>query len=342
MSVHRRQQGVILLIVLFFALMLTSSITIFIRRSTVDAIVARNRDAVAETEALARSGIRLGKALLVIDRDLETITGLALDTHLDPWAQIREMEFEVGTGARLRIQVIDSGALFNLNALFDQSEEGGGAAFQQTEPFLKEFLEKVIDEIDLPPGEKFYDVADLAENLIDWMDSDTERLKGGLEDDYYQSQYPPYRAANGPLLSIDDLHLIEGFDRTLVKAIRPYVTVMPFAGGMGVNFNTAPPHILALIYSNDGIDDRLAHDDEVKMILKAREDGGMICDESLGLPDCTPISEIMPNPVFPTPTFSTPVFRIVARATLGEVSRTVEATFNRSLDPPLLLSWQVR
>lgn len=340
MSAHRHQQGVILLIVLFFALMLTSAIATFIRRSTVDAIVAHNRNAVAEAEALARSGIRLGTALLAIDRNLEAVSGLRLDTHLDPWAQIRKMEFDLGNGAQLRVQVLDSGARLNLNSLFDQVE--GGVPFQQTEPFLQEFFEKVIDEMDLPPAEKMYQPEDLARNLIDWVDADTERVKGGLEDDFYQGQDPPYRAANGPLLSVDDLHLIEGFDRNLVESLRAYVNVQPFAGGLGVNLNTAPPHVLALLYSNDGIDDRLAHEEEVEMILKAREDGGLLCDETLRLPECTPISEIMVNSVFPTPTYSTQIFQIVARATLGEVSRSVEATVNRSLDPPLLLSWKVR
>jgi general secretion pathway protein K len=331
---------VILMIVMFFALMLTASIATFIRRSTVDAIVARNRDAVAETEALARSGIRLGIGLLVIDRNLEALSGLLLDSHIDPWAQVQNMEFEVAGGARLRVQVLDSGARLNLNALFDQAE--GGAPFQQTQPFLQEFFEKVIDEMELPPGEKVYDTTELAENLIDWVDADTERIKGGLENDYYQGLYPRYSAANRPLLSVDDLLLIEGFDRNLVRALRAYVTVEPFAGGLGVNLNTAPPHILALIYSNDGIDDRLAQKDDVKSILKAREDGGLICDETLALPNCTPIRSIMPNPVFPPPTYTTQTFRIIARATLGEVSRSVEATINRSLEPPRLLSWRVR
>ena len=337
---NSRRQGVILLVVLFFALLLTSSIATFIRRSTIDAIVARNRDAVAEAEALARSGIRLGAALLAIDRNLEAVTGIALDSHLDPWARLGEMEFVMSNGARMQVQVQDSGARFNLNALFDQTN--GGVPFPDAEPFLRAFFEKVIEEMDVPPGEKVYDTTDLAENLIDWVDENGERIKGGLEDDYYQHQSPPYRAANGPLLSIDDLFLIEGFDRNLVRGLRPYITVQPFAGGLGVNLNTAPSYVLALLFANDGIDDRLAHEDEVEAILKAREDSGLICGETLRLPGCTPIRSIMPNPVFPPPTYSSQVFKIVARVSLGEINRSVEATINRALEPPLLLSWRVR
>ena len=76
---------------------------------------------------------------------------------------------------------------------------------------------------------------DLNVVLRDDVEPDGER-----EDDYYQLQRPAYRAANRPLFSLDELGLIEGFDRVLVDAIRPYATVHPYAGGGGINPNTAP------------------------------------------------------------------------------------------------------
>ena len=39
---------------------------------------------------------------------------------------------------------------------------------------------------------------------------------------------------------------MKGFDRPLVDALRPYVTVFPLAGG-GVNPNTAPTWVLAAL-----------------------------------------------------------------------------------------------
>jgi len=207
---------------------------------------------------------------------------------------------------------------------------------------LYAFFEKVIDEMKIPPGEKFYDISELAEALMDWVDADGVRLKGGLEDTYYQLQDPPYWAANGPLMSVDDLFLIEGFDHQLVEALRPYLTVEPFAGGGGINLNTAPPHVLSLIFSNDGIDDRLASRDQVKQILEVREKGGLLCGEELSLKDCTPISSIVQNAIFPPPTYAASVFTITADARVGDVRRSIEAVVNRSVDPPLMLSWRVR
>ncbi len=334
------QQGVVLLVVLFFALLLTSSIATFTRRAIIDASVARNRDAAARAEALARSGIRLGKSVLVMDQIQEEATQQVIDSHQDAWSQLSEVEIPGGAGAILKIRIEDSGMLFNLNSIFDYAE--GGAAYAETEPFLYAFFEKVIDEMKIPPGEKFYNISELSEALMDWVDADPIRLKGGLEDTYYQLQQPPYRAPNGPLTSVDDLYLIEGFDHKLVDALKPYVTVEPFAGGGGVNLNTAPAHVLSLIYSNDGVDDVLADEDMVKKILKIRNEGRLICGESLSLEGCTPIRSIVQNPIFPPPTYTASVFTIVANAQVGDVRRSIEAVVNRSVDPPLMLSWTVR
>jgi general secretion pathway protein K len=342
MSLNRstRQQGVVLLIVLFFALLLTSSIATFTRRAMIDASVARNRDAAARAEALARSGIRLGSYVLVMDQIQEVTSQQLIDSHQDAWAQLSEVTIPGGDGAILNIRIEDSGMLFNLNSIFNYAE--GGVAYAETEPFLDAFFEKVIDEMKIPPGEKFYDISELSEALMDWVDADTIRPKGGLEDAYYQLRDPPYRAANGPLMSVDDLFLIEGFDRQLVEALRPYITVEPFVGGGGVNLNTAAAHVLSLIYSNDGVDDRLASEDQVKRILKVREEGGLLCGASLSLKGCSPIRNIVPNPIFPPPTYTASVFTIVAKARVGDVKRSIEAVVNRSVNPPLMLSWQVR
>jgi general secretion pathway protein K len=336
----RRQQGVVLLVVLFFALLLTSTIATFSRRAFMDASVARNRDSAARAEALARSGIRLGKTLLVMDRIQEESSQQAMDSNNDAWAELANVEIKGAEDETLTVQIEDSGTLFNLNSVFDYGD--GGIPFPETEPFLFAFLEKVIDEMKIPPGEKFYDISELAEALMDWVDSDEVRLNGGLEDTYYQLQEPPYFAANGPLMSVDDLFLIEGFDHQLVEAIRPFITVDPFVGGGGVNLNTAPAHVLSLVFSNDGIDDRLASRDQVKKILEARGNGGLVCGESLSLDECTPIRNIVPNAIFPPPIYTASVFTIVARAQAGEVRRSIEAVVNRSVDPPLMLSWRVR
>jgi len=336
-----RQQGVVLLIVLFFALLLTSSVATFTRRSIVDAMVARNRDASGRAEALARGGVRLAIAYLVQDKIEKESNPLPIESYLDPWSQLGSIDIPVAEGTSLQVSIEDSGGLFNLNSLFDFSE-GQGGAFSETIPFLQEFLEKVIVEIGLPPGERVYDVTELSEALIDWVDADDERLAGGYEDDYYQQQTPPYRAQNGPIRSVDDLLLVEGFDRQLVDGIRPYVTVFPLAGAAGVNPNTAPPHILSLLFFNDGVVDRLAKEDEVKQILAVREAGGLLCGEGISHERCTPIKSIVVNTIFPPSSYTSAYFTVKADAVVGETRRSVEAIVDRDQEPPVLLSWKVK
>jgi general secretion pathway protein K len=353
MASARHSRGVVLLVVLFFALLLSSSIASFLSRSTVDAIIARNRENAARADALARGGVRLAQALLLEDRLREQAESVEpIDGHLDLWARSGGLEIDVGEGGTLLLNIEDSGKRLNLNALFDVDETGARVPVDETEPFLIAFFEKVIDELPLPPGERvLYDARELGANLIDWVDSDDVRLLGGPEDNYYQEQDPPYRAANQPLFSVDELRLVEGFDGVLVDALRPYVSVYPFAPGgcgnaaigCGVNLNSAPPHVLAILFYNDGVDQRLASEDVVRAILRARQDGSGVCAEGQSSDDCTPIREIVPNPIFPPPTFASEIFVVNAEAEVAEIRRSVEAVVDRS-EPtqPRLLSWRVR
>ncbi len=339
----RRQRGVVLLIVLFFALLLTASITTFLKRSTVDAILSRNRDAMLRAEALARGGVELAKALLVDDKvgDTSDPATPGLDSHLDGWARVADAEIEAGGGARLHLRIEDAGSRLNLNALFSFDENA--RLPDRTQLFLDAFLERMIE--DLPVDEQeFYKPRELAKNLIDYVDPDEVRIDGGLEDDYYQRQEPPYDPDGGPLLSVDELGLVEGFDAALIEVIRPYVTVHPFADGGGVNPNTAPPHILALIFYNDLGNLRLAKPEDVQRILKVRESGRIFCPGQSNQA-CVPMSSLMPNAetIHPPLSYSSDTFTVHSEARVGEVRRTVETVIDRTTpSEPLLLSWKVR
>jgi len=336
----------VLLIVLFFALLLAASITTFVKRSMVDAILSRNRDAMARAEALARGGTELAKALLIDDHmsDTSDPTSSRLDSHLDGWARVASGEIDAGRGASLRLRIEDAGSRLNLNALFLIGEN-----VQQpprTELFLQAFLKKMIEELPVEEQALYADdeYRDLARNLIEYVDSDEVRVDGGFEDDYYQRQTPPYRAANRPLLSVDELGLVEGFSAALVDVIRPYVTVYPLVGGGGVNPNTAPSHILALIFYNNGSEEDLAKEDVVHRILKIRESGQIFCPDQSS-PACTPISGILTNSesVHPPLSYFSDTFTVRSEARVGEVHRTVETVIDRTTpSEPLLLSWKVR
>jgi type II secretory pathway component PulK len=329
----------VLVAVLFFVLLSSATIATFLSRATVDGFSAHNRDAAARAEALARGGVRLAVAALLADRLLESQEQFEVDSAQDGWAQLAGVPFELPDGGWLRVRVEDAGTKLNLNALFAK----GKPRHETTEIFLGELLTKVIGEIPVRPEQKLYDVEKLAQNLIDWVDADEVRVAGGAEDEYYQAQRPPYLSWNLPLFSVDELRLIEGFDAQLVDALRPYVDVFPVVNADGVNPNTAPDWVLALLYHGVAGSQRLADEDTVRRILDIREQNGILCADEANNAACTPLREAIEGEVFPPPSFHGDVFRVTAEARYGEVRRTVEAVVDRSdAEKPVYLAWRVR
>jgi type II secretory pathway component PulK len=353
MTAPARERGVVLLVVVFFALLLASAVATFVSRSTVDAAITRNRESAAQAEALARGGIQLGEALLLEDLLQEgSGAALPLDTGTDVWAE--GLDYPLADGSELHVRIADTGARLNLNALFAKDAAGELVARKQTEPFLVAVLQKAIQEIPRPPSQLAdYDPAALAANLIDFVDTDSVRVHGGPEDSYYSRLDPPLVAGKDkdhPLFSVEDLRLVEGFDQDLIEALRPYVSVYPYAAGgcdranvgCGINLNTAPPHVLSLLYYDDGVELRLAPEDVVRRILQIRSEGGAICPAAKQEDGCTPIGDLVTNAIFPPPTFSAVVFVVTAEARVRGVRRTIEAVVDRSKGAELrLLSWQI-
>ena len=345
MRAARRRQGLVLIgVILMLALGITV-VTTFLRRATVDGLVVRHRDLAARAEALARGGVELGTALVLQDRLDEAARDFRVETRRDRWARVARTPIRVPDGGELRLRIEDAGARLNLNALLAEGRPRSDLA----EVFLSEWLARVIEEMPVPEDGRRpppRDPLELARNLLDWIDDDDLRADGGPEAGPYaergadrdRRQGPPDR----PLLSVDELRRVEGFDAALVEALRPYVAVHPLFRADGVNPNTAPPWVLAALYHGTPGDYRLADADTVRAVLDIREGGGILCAETADHPACTPILEVVPGEIFPPPAFRSEVFRITAEGRYGEVRRTVEAVLDRR-DPtdPQLRAWRV-
>lgn len=76
--------------------------------------------------------------------------------------------------------------------------------------------------------------------LLDWLDPDDDPRADGAEADFYLGAG---RAGprNGPLVSVDELYQVRGFDSATVEHLRPFVTVR---GGTRVNVNSASLEVL--------------------------------------------------------------------------------------------------
>lgn len=84
---------------------------------------------------------------------------------------------------------------------------------------------------------------ELAFAIADWIDADAEvNTAGGAEDAFYLALREPYRAANRPLLSVEELIRVRGFTQSAVVKLRPYVTALPAI--TRININTADALLL--------------------------------------------------------------------------------------------------
>ncbi len=347
---EKRERAIVLPLVLIIGLLLSASVVTFVHRSVVDKLVVVNRDRGAAAAALARGGVQIALAVLFEDRLQKIVqaqegepSGSSLE---DLWARLANHPLTTDWGGDLVVRIEDSGARLNLNALVPVSLDATPTQpSEEAEEFLVAFFERILNPGRFP-SDATRDPRELARNLLDYMDVDEVALSGRNEDDYYLNQAAPYTAANRPLLSVDEVAMIEGFDTEMAERVRPYFTVYPLLGETGVNANTAKPHVLGLIYHGSSGNMRLANETLVGDVLRERDAGRLVCTETERSPDlCVSLSDvglgegsIFPPVVWPA---SATTFTVVSEARVRDVAYTIEAVIDVSNgQEPRLLSWR--
>lgn len=92
------------------------------------------------------------------------------------------------------------------------------------------------------------DVADVdavVNALVDWRDGDDMVTESGAEAEEYASAGRAYGPRNAPLLGVDELGLVLGFDQGLVDWLRPYVSVASMSAGIDPRF--ADPDLVTML-----------------------------------------------------------------------------------------------
>lgn len=359
----RRSAGIVLAIVLVLIFVLVTAVYTFQRRAIVDTSIATNRIRNAEAEALARGGLRIGEAVVFLARlkdEAESAGAAPADADAgagglgrlpldEVWANLGRFRLELEDGRTLRVSIEDEGARLNLNALVGDDEATGGSSTDEAEEYLVEVLDYIIAGIDAPIEDKNYDTRAIAQNLLDYIDSDDTARNGRGEDTFYQSQDPPYQARNGPFLSFDEIGLVEGVDPLLLNAMLDYVTIHPIGGTQGINLNRAEPWVLSLVYAGTSGERHFVKQQTVRDIWALRAKAKIICDS----PGTDPARCVGPNEVgngeladgslYPATTLPAEpsVFRVVAEAQVGSLTRRIEAIYDtRQPERPELLSWR--
>jgi DNA uptake protein ComE-like DNA-binding protein len=163
----------------------------------------------AEAKALSDSGIHYCAGVLATPDNITTILnnnpydnpaafqGIAVNEASNPARQGRfsivGLDYNTlvaGDRLQLRYGVMDEAGRINLNALMQLDSSG---------KILHDILVKIPNMTE-----------EIANAIIDWIDTDENVRSGGAESQTYASRTPPYRCKNGPLDSIEELLLVQG------------------------------------------------------------------------------------------------------------------------------------
>lgn len=194
-------------------------------------------------------------AKIILERDLKD----SKFDHLgEAWATI--IPPIAVTGGVVAGRIEDLQGRFNINGLIKDKKPN--------EPRVKQF-ERLLEAVGLN--------RELAQTLLDWMDTDiNSRFPEGAEDETYLARKPAYRAANGPLVSISELRLVKGFDAKAMAALAPHIAVLDKDTTLNVNTVTA-----AVIRS---MADQVSQIDAERLIEDRGEEGYKIIEDFLRHP----------------------------------------------------------
>lgn len=155
----------------------------------------------------------------------------------------KRIRFPLQDGGEISGMVCDMQGRFNLNNL------PGGTTTPGAPPVRTDDQERFIRLLQTLPLETPLSVdqaTEIAEAVIDWIDSDDDVTGlGGAEDNYYSRLDPPYRAANQAIQSVSELRWVKGVNEELFRALEPHVNALP--AGVEININTADDQVLQSI-----------------------------------------------------------------------------------------------
>ena len=197
--------------------------------------------------AYLRGAEALASLALVQDYDSDQEREVPRDDLTEVWAQDPDtvVPYDLDEGGWLRGGLSDLQGRFNLNALVDKAAAGEGGRHT---PAQKQFIRLLLALEGVELSEP--DAILVTESIGDWLDPDSEPRLNGAEDDYYLSQTPAYRAANGPMVSVTELRAVAYVTPQLYDALRPWIAALPDPASP-LNILTAPPMVLRTINADN-------------------------------------------------------------------------------------------
>ena len=298
-----RQRGAAVLVAMLVVAMAALAASSFVFRAQVEWRRLENLMRQDQAHLVLRAAERWGAAVLRDDARQSSV-----DHPGEAWAtQLPPVEAE---GYRVSGRMQDQDGLFNLNNLVSN-----GAA----DPRQIKVMARLLGHLKLPEF--------LADTLVDWMDADElPQNDQSAESAYYQARPSSYRAANRPLVNVNELLRVKGFDRAVLATLRPFVTVLP--SRTPVNVNTARPEVLAALVERMGLNDAYA--------LVARRDRAYYRNLQ-DFQQALPSGLSMPDDLLAV---SSSFFLVEARIRHERLSIASHALFQRQGSNPPTLVWR--
>jgi general secretion pathway protein K len=227
-SVGGRQGGAAVIVAMLVVALAAMAASSFMFRSHVEWRRLENLTRLDQARWVLRAAEQWGAAVLRDDARLSSVDHLG-----EVWAmQLPPVEAE---GYQVSGRMEEQDGRFNLNNLVADGKVSNGQLL---------IFARLLRILRLPEN--------LAVAVADWLDEDDSPLnENSVESAYYAGLSPPYRAANRPLVTVNELLSVKGFDRNVLAALRPFVTALP--SWSTVNVNTARPEVLAAIMDGLGL-----------------------------------------------------------------------------------------
>lgn len=301
------EKGMVLVFTLAVIIILATLVMEFIYLIRVEAEIAGNYRDRLKAHYLANSGVSFAYRLLRDDKDLNC------DSPEEEWAQAHMVQEGEGI---ITYRIVDECGKFNINSLLTKK----GEIYEKRKAILERLFELL--EID----------SELVDVVCDWLDKDDATGDFGAEEDYYAHLEKPYSCKNGPLDTLEELFLLEGFDDAVFYgedkergSLEEYLTVW---GEGKVNINTAPSLVRQALHSE--IDETLA-----------QEMGETRFEKLVDLKEISGMDDKLYNEISPFITVKSSSFSVQAWGSAGEARKGIKALLKREGNALKIGYWRI-
>jgi type II secretory pathway component PulK len=333
-----REDGVVLLLVLVLIVVSISTVYAMAKTVAVELLSSRQRQEQARAQLVAASGVAIATRALLDDASARDPIQQAVDSALDSWALLGAQPLALGDGGELRIHVRDAGSRVGLNAVVGTGSGQDAARAEQARGFLVAALEAIVANTpELARTRLANDEVrgDLADAIIDWIDPNQETRIGLPEEAQYEKA--DGQPLDRPVFSLDELAPVPGMDPLLLEALKTYFSPYPLFPTQevsgGINPNTAPPHVLSLLYTGTEFEMRLIKADDVFRLLKTRAEGGVFCPQQ-DREGCLDLNQELHLgtglQAFPPLSFRSAVFHVEVEARYANARACIHSVVDRS------------